>query len=254
MDIIFVFILGLIAGSFLNSAIYRLEVKKSIIFSRSICPKCGKVLKWYELIPLVSFVIQKGRCKGCGNKISLQYPLVELSTAVLFTLFYYQLKVVNHELDFKNLFVIFYHFLLVCFLIIIFVYDLRHYIIPDKIIYSAVGVSVIYKLLTFNFDFYTLLSVLISGGLFFSLFLFSYGKWMGFGDVELAILMGVVLDWPNILIALFLSFVFGAIVGLFLVFLGKKTLKSQIPFGPFLCFSTILTLLFSSYVNTIIYG
>ena len=253
MDIIFIFILGLIAGSFLNSAIYRLEVKKTIIFSRSICPKCGKALKWYELIPLISFIIQKGRCRGCGNKIALQYPLVELSTAILFILFYCQLRIANHELDFKNLFVIFYHFLLVCFLVIIFVYDLKHHIMPDRVIYPAIVFVFIYWLLIVGFDFYTLLAILISGGLFFGLFFFSQGKWMGFGDVELAIFMGIVLGWPDILIALFLSFVFGAIVGLFLIFLGRKTLKSQIPFGPFLCFSTIATLLFDGYMSTIIH-
>ena len=132
-------------------------------------------------------------------------------------------------------------------------YKRQHYIIPDRVIYPAIVFVFIYWLLIVGFDFYTLLAILISGGLFFGLFFFSQGKWMGFGDVELAIFMGIVLGWPDILIALFLSFVFGAIVGLFLIFLGRKTLKSQIPFGPFLCFSTIATLLFDGYMSTIIH-
>ncbi len=260
---IFIFLFGLSVGSFLNVVIYRLETKESILLSRSHCPRCGTLLKWFDLIPLLSFIFQKGRCRYCNQKISYQYPSVELAIGLLFLLIF--------SLD-LSIGQIFYYLIISCFLIIIFVYDLRHYLIPDKIVYSAIGIALLYQL-AFAFDFASLrsggiygqlvgpsfselvegyklffsylLSAILAAGFFLSLVLISRGKWMGLGDVKLASLMGLVLGWPNILSALFLAFLSGAVVGLTLVVLGKKGLKSQIPFGPFLAGATILTVLFS---------
>ena len=218
---LFIFLFGLAVGSFLNVIICRLETKESIITGRSHCPKCGAVLKWLDLIPLISFLLQKGKCRYCKGKISLQYPIVELTTGLLFLLIFNWLNIV-----------------IACFLIIIFVYDLKHYIIPDKIIFPAI-------LLALIFNWSNILSAVLASGFFLSLVLISKGKWMGLGDVKLAALMGLILGWPNICLALFLSFLSGAIIGLVLIALGKKTIKSQIPFGPFLSGATILIMLYS---------
>jgi len=136
-----IFVFGLSVGSFLNVVIFRLKTEESIISKRSHCFQCGAVLKWHDLVPLLSFALTLGKCRYCGGKISWQYPMVEISTGLIFLLIF------NFQtLDFFNLLTVGYLLLLACFLIIIFVYDLKHYIIPDKIIYPAIGISFIYQL------------------------------------------------------------------------------------------------------------
>lgn len=234
------FILGLCIGSFLNVVICRLKTNKSILFNRSYCPKCRAVLKWYDLIPVLSFLIQKKKCRYCHKEISWQYLLVELATGLLFVL--------TFSFGF-SLFNSIYYFIIISFLIIIFVYDLKHYIIPDRIIFPAIVITLIYFLF-FSFDLLAnyILAAFLAGGFFLSLVLVSRGKWMGLGDVKLAFLMGLIFGWPNILLALFLSFFSGSIIGLGLIIVGRKGLKSQIPFGPFLAGSTIIALFYGDWI------
>ena len=253
MFLIFIFILGLIIGSFLNVVICRLETKESIFFARSKCPQCGAVLKWHDLIPVISFLIQKGKCQYCKKKISWQYPIIEIATGLLFVSVILSQQTKNlYLLDPLLTLKMTFYFLIICFLIIIFVYDLRHYIIPDKIVYPAIIIALLFNLFNYKLQItnYELLKVLLSAFIpavfFLSLILISKGKWMGLGDVKLAFLMGLILGWPGILIALLLSFFSGAIIGLCLILFGKKELKSQIPFGPFLSGLTILVMLFGS--------
>ena len=243
-----VFLTGLVVGSFLNCVIYRLNTKESFLFSRSHCPKCHHILKWYDLIPILSFIIVKGKCRYCKKKISWQYPLVEIATGIVFLLILnYELRIMNYgfnlEIMLNSLFLI----LNSCFLIVIFVYDLKHYIIPDKIIYPAIAIVLI-----FNFQFSIFNSSILSGlgaaGFFFLFWLISRGRWMGFGDVKLGFFMGLFLSWPNILVALFSAFFIGAIIGIGLIALGKKTLKSQVPFAPFLVIGTFIALFFGKEI------
>lgn len=219
----FYFLLGLCVGSFLNVVINRLETKESIFFGRSHCPKCKTVLKWYDLIPLASFFLLRGRCRKCRKKISWQYPLVELATGLLFLLSRNPL-----------------YLIIVSFLIVIFVYDLKHYIIPDSIVYPAIIIGFFYA----PFSVYSL----VGAAFFLLIVLGSRGKWMGLGDVKLAVLMGFVLGWPMIVPALLLSFVLGAAVGVVLILMKKKELKSEIPFGPFLCLATLVMMLYGPQI------
>jgi len=239
-----VFLTGLVVGSFLNCVIYRLNTKESFLFSRSHCPKCHHILKWYDLIPILSFIIVKGKCRYCQKKISWQYPLVEIFTGLIFLLL-----VTCH----LSLVTLIYYIVVSSLLIVIFVYDLKHYIIPDKIIYPAIITALI-----FNFQFSIFNSSILSGlgaaGFFFLFWLISRGRWMGFGDVKLGFFMGLFLSWPNILVALFSAFFIGAIIGIGLIALGKKTLKSQVPFAPFLVIGTFIALfwgqnLINWYIN-----
>jgi len=138
-------------------------------------------------------------------------------------------------------------------LIIIFVYDLEHYIIPDKVIYPAIVIAFLYNIYQFSINNQQLtinnfLSALGSAAFFLTIVLISRGKWMGIGDIKLAFLMGLILSFPNILVALFLAFFIGAIVGVALIISGKKTLKSEIPFGPFLISGTFLALFFGQKI------
>ncbi len=240
---IFFFLFGLAIGSFLNCVIYRLYKKESFLRSFSYCPHCKHKLNYRDLIPVLSFIILRGRCRYCQQKISLQYPLVEIATGLLFLLIFQNLHGLHPCY-------IFYLLVVSCFLIIIFVYDLKHYIIPDKIIYPAIMVSGIWYLVaSIFFKFYTkhqilnaIYSALGAAAFFFLIFLISRGKWLGFGDVKLALFMGLFLGFPNILVAFFLASLIGAIIGIGLIISGKKKLSSEVPFGPFLISGTFLAL------------
>lgn len=246
-----IFLFGLVAGSFLNCVIYRLEVSKSFLKGRSFCPHCKHQLNWQDLIPLLSFLILRGKCRYCQKPISFQYPFVELITGILFLC----VGQVGGE-SFSILF----NWMITCLLIIIFVYDLRHYIIPDRVIYSAIGVAFLYRVfeaLAINhwplgFEISSLAIPLLSAfgaaTFFLTIVLISQGRWMGVGDIKLAFLMGLILGWPNILAALFLAFFIGAIFGIALIIAGRKTLKSEVPFGPFLVVGTFIALFWGQEV------
>jgi len=191
-------------------------------------------LHWKDLFPVFSFLFLGGKCKYCRKKISWQYPIVEISTALMFLLIF---NFVNF--NFVNLIFLFY---ISAPLIAIFIYDLKHYIIPDKILLPAIIITLVFRFLIFYAFLKYVLAALIAAGFFFIIFFFSKGRAMGFGDVKLAVLMGLLLGWPNILVALFLAFFFGAVVGLVLMILKKKGLKSKMPFGPFLIIGTFLAL------------
>ncbi|MFH1129219.1 MAG: prepilin peptidase [Patescibacteria group bacterium] len=254
---IFTFIFGTIMGSFLNVVILRLKKNKSILKNRSHCPLCKKNLYWYELIPIISFLIQLGKCRKCHKKISWQYPLVEFFTGVLFLL------AIIYQSPFYGIgSIVFFTFLLIaiCFLIILFVYDLKYYLVPNIIIFPII-------ILTFIFDIYLWLSTglfsvfsssvfaaIIAGGFFLVLVLISKERWMGTGDVFIGILMGLILGFPQVLVALFLAFWIGAIFSIILMVAKKKNLKSKIPFGPFLVLATIIFLFWGKLLLSLYLG
>ncbi len=245
---IFVFIFGACIGSFLNCVIYRSEQEKSLK-GRSFCPNCKHELSWPDLFPVFSFLFLKGKCRYCKSKISWRYPLVELLTALIFLLIF------NLQISNLKILNIAFAFYIACVLIIIFVYDLKHYIIPDKILFPAIGIVGLVRILDFSFGILTfnhLLSyffaVIVAAGFFLAIFLVSKGKWMGFGDVKLAVLMGLLLGLINVLVALFLAFFFGAIIGITLMAFRGKKLKSEIPFGPFLILGTFMAMFWASQI------
>ncbi len=238
---IFVFIFGVCIGSFLNCVIYRLEHKKSLA-GRSFCPHCKHVLNWQDLFPVFSFLFLKGKCRYCSKSISIQYPLVELAAGILFVLIFWKFWL-------GDLFALCFMFYVMSALIVIFVYDLKHYIIPDKILFPAIGIALVYRLIfSASLFFNYLLSAVIACGFFLAIYLVSQGKWMGFGDVKLAVLLGLLLGVPNIFAGLFLAFFFGAIIGVALMILKKKGLKSEIPFGPFLIAGAFIAMLWGGQI------
>ncbi len=247
----FIFLFGLVVGSFLNVVIYRTETNEDIVFGRSCCRQCHRILAWYDLVPLLSFLALRGKCRYCRQLISAQYPLVELLTGIMFVLIAWRLGFVRDlEFGIGNFFIINYYWFIVSTLIIIFVYDLKHYIIPDKVVYAAILVSGIwYSVFGFFLNFYTkyeilytLLAALLAGGFFLIIVLLTKGEGMGGGDIKLAFLMGLFLGTEKILTALVLAFTLGAFWGIILILLKKKTLKSAIPFGPFLVIGTLAAL------------
>jgi len=252
MDFIFIFLLGLAVGSFINAAEYRHKFGGSIAFGRSQCPKCGHVLAWYELVPILSFAAQLGRCRSCKQKISWQYPLVELAAGFLFLFAYYQIFFLSQGFGVQAIFnfQLWYLFAVFGALLFIFIFDLKYYIIPNSAVYSLIIIALLHNVLRFDFsqNIGYILSAVAASAFFLSLYLVSKGTWIGFGDVKFGLFMGLFLGWPGILAALFLSYVLGALIGIFLLIKGKKTLKSQVPFGPFLVLGTLTAFFYGSKI------
>jgi len=247
MDVFFyliIFLLGLCVGSFLNCIIYRLEVGEDFLRGRSYCSKCKTQLGFFDLIPVLSFIFLKGKCRYCSQKISFQYPLVEFFTGLIFVLLLFQYSEIT---TLQHLLYLAYLLIISSSFIIIFVYDLKHYLIPTKIIYWTIAITLIFNfqfLISKQFSIFSSTIISAAGvGLFFWLIvLISKEEWLGLGDAKLALLLTLFLGFPKILLALFSAFLIGAIIGLILIFLGKKQLKSQIPFAPFLITGTFLAL------------
>ena len=258
---IFILFLGLIAGSFLNCVIYRLEQKKSFLKGRSFCPCCGHVLRWQDLFPVFSFVFLRGRCCYCKEKISVQYPLVELFAGVVFVLIFHLefFSLAQQGLVFSPESLVSFLFLSFIFssLIVILVYDLKHFIIPDKVLFPAVLITLFYNSYLFlinNNLFHLFLNNIYSAfgasGFFLLIILASRGKWMGLGDAKLGFLMGLLLGPLNVVVALFSSFILGAIIGIGLIALKKKGMRSEVPFGPFLVAGTIIAMFWGQELVT----
>jgi len=264
MDLLFfiaVGSIGLLIGSFLNVVIYRYNTGLSFAKGRSQCFVCGKALSWHELIPVFSFAVQKGRCSSCGTKISFQYPLVEAVTSLLFLAVAYRqislypiFSLYENGLTYSILLAI-YYFIIVSVLVVISVYDMRHKIIPDALVFTFIALTTL-KLLLFTYLFglpFTLASTLnLLAPLLLSLplallWFVSKGMWIGFGDAKLAWGIGALLGLPLGLSALMFSFWIGAAVSILFIIIQKFTpgsygitLKSEIPFAPFLILGTLI--------------
>ena len=247
LDIIIFFILGTIIGSFLNVLVLRYKTGLSFMKGRSKCFSCGKTLSWYELVPVLSFIFIKGKCTDCKSKISIQYPLVEFATGILFSLVFWKV----------GLSVILFPYLIVFSLLIaIFIYDFGHKIIPFIFLISSIGLG---GFLNSN----NLLEIL-SGPILFSFFAFfwliSGGRWMGFGDAKLALGVGWFLGFSGGVFAILLAFWIGAIWSIFIIILGKLniyknklTIKSEVPFAPFILFGLLIVFLTSWNLTNLFY-
>lgn len=254
-----VFIFGLIIGSFINCLIWRLH-KKETILGRSYCPKCRKQIAWYDNIPLVSFIILKGKCRQCGKKISWQYPMVELAVGILFVIAFllnYESKIMNYGFavfDFSiildSLFIIHVlrYWFVIAIMVVIFIFDLRWYLILDIVTLPACVVIFLLNLgLGVSWQ-NMLISGIIGSSFFLFQFLVSKGKWIGGGDIRLGLLMGITLGWPMILAALVLAYMIGSIISIALLASGKKSWGSQIPLGIFLSTATIIILFWGEFI------
>lgn len=263
----FIFLLGAAVGSFLNVLADRLPRQKSI-GGRSQCDHCGRILEWRDLMPVWSFFVLRGRCRTCRGRISWQYPITEISTGLIFLLiFNFQLpifsEISNADFSFLPVLNLIYYLFIASCLIAIFIADLKYYIIPDKIVWPAIWISLFYRFFEiYNFKIWNLfghrssvighfLPYLLAGlgaaAFFVAIVAITRGNGMGWGDVKLAFLLGLFLGWPLILWSMFLAFFAGASVGVFLIVLGRKTMKSQIPFGPFLAGAALLIFIFAGF-------
>lgn len=272
MELFLFIVLGLIIGSFLNVVILRHAVGESVAKGRSKCPKCGKILKWYELVPVFSFAIQGGKCRGCKKKISWQYPSVEIFTAGIFAcLWQFFIKFQQQNFGNNILYLIFIIALLALAgaFIATFVYDIKYLEIPTGFLIWGMCLSLSLAIIKdlnlllsgkhiFSGGFQNIISnsfltsgiagALIAGGLFFALVFFSKEKWMGQGDIYVGITIGMLIGWPYILESLLLAFTSGAVIGIILILIGGKKLSSKIAFGPFLILAGLAAMIWGEKI------
>ncbi len=254
-------ILGTVIGSFLNVVICRFNTGRSVAKGRSICFSCSTTLKWYELIPLVSFIMQLGKCRTCRNKISFQYPIVEFLTAIIFTLTAYKLSNILSVSYSSFVIITTVTSFIFCLWIVMLAYDIKHKIIPDILSYTSFFSAVVLSGIIWGPDAIapTLLASFVVALPFALLFFLSKGKWMGFGDAKIALSIGALLGISAGFTALMIAFWIGAVFSIIILLLGKTKwgLKTEIPFAPFLMISSwivfFLSLNFDKLINLFIF-
>ncbi len=240
---------GLIAGSFLNVVINRLKTGESFN-GRSHCPHCGRQLEALDLVPLISYLYLGGKCRHCKAEISAQYPLVEVMTALAFALLAIKFGGFGYQLVFECI--------LAAFFIVIAVYDFKHFLILDKVVFPGLAVAFAYAITRDLVDpcgawqcsaiLSGLLGALIISGFFFLQYVVSKGKWIGFGDVKFGLMLGVTAGFPGAILLLFSAYMLGALAGVGLIAMGRKQMGSKLPFGTFLAITAIITMLYGQPV------
>ena len=253
MDLIFVVILGALWGSFANVCIYRLPKGKGVVSGRSHCPKCKKEIVWQDNIPIISYLILKGKCRKCKRKISSQYPMVEMINILLFLIIYFLFGI--------SLTTILLMILSLSFLITFFI-DLKHFIIPNSLTFSMMILGFIKSFdPNLNSIFPNYINSLIGGlfgyGVIFSIIFFykqiRKKEGMGLGDAKLLAVIGFWFGWIAIPFVLFLSSIFALVFVIPDLIKKNKKMTSQIPFGPYIILATIFYLVFrNNFISIII--
>jgi leader peptidase (prepilin peptidase)/N-methyltransferase len=229
---LFLAFLGLIVGSFVAALTWRLPRGESILKGRSRCPHCRKTIAWYDNLPLISFLLLNGKCRSCHRKISLRYPAIELTTALLFIL-------VGHFFQGN-----FFYLLVAALLIAILVIDLEHQIIPDQLVFLGIAVRLGELVVRDDPLFFSyLLSALIAALSLLAIHSLTRGKGMGLGDVKLALLLGLFFKPLGVVTLLWSAFLTGGVAAAILILLGRARLKQKIAFGPFLIIGFFISLI-----------
>ena len=244
IEIVLIFILGLIVGSFSNVCIYRIPRNESIVYPASHCPKCRSNISPKDNIPLLSYILLKGRCRNCKSKIPIQYPVVEFLSGLIYLIIY-----LTYGLSIQSLIYIF----LSSALIIIAFIDLNEQIVPDVISLPGIVIGFIISFFVPYISFVnSALGVLVGGGIILIIGLAGSAIFkkeaMGGGDVKLAAMIGAFLGWRYIIISLFLGFFLGALAGIILILSKIKSREDVVPFGPFIVLGSLITLLWGEKI------
>jgi len=237
-------VFGALVGSFLNVCIFRLPKEESIVTPGSHCPHCQKPIKFYDNVPLVSYILLNGRCRYCKESISIQYPLVEGITALVSLILFMRFGPTLSYL---------FYFSFVAALIVISVIDLYHQIIPDVISLPGIGVGLLASLAIPQINFIdSLIGALLGGGsLFIVATLYQWlfkREGMGGGDVKLLAMIGAFLGWKAVILTILLGSLIGSIAGIIIMVLKGKDFKYAIPFGPFLSLGAVIALFYGQHL------
>jgi prepilin signal peptidase PulO-like enzyme (type II secretory pathway) len=256
MTLLLLFVLGAITGSFLGSLTWRWPKNISIFDGRSRCPKCKHVISWHDNIPIISFLVLRGKCRHCHKKISIRYPIIEFAIAILFPITYFLLPKINMNLTWlldlgmvPSLLVV---LTLVATLVAIFVIDFEDQYIPDSLVFLVLMLTLGIFLATSNNSLFQALAAGGGAGVFLLiLHLVTLGRGMGLGDVKLAFALGTILGFPLSVVFMFAAFILGSATGLVLIALKLAKARQKIAFGPFLIAGFVLTCLFGfDIINT----
>ena len=236
---IMIFLIGISIGSFLNVCIYRIPKKEDIVFERSHCMSCGNVLKWYELIPLFSFIVQGGKCRNCKTKLSVQYPLIELLNGLI----YVWIFIVKGFCPESILFCI-----CASVLIVISVIDWRTYEIPFgcNIVIGILGIVRVILDLAHWYNY--VIGFFTVSGLFLIIYWITKGRGIGGGDIKLMAAAGLLLGWQNILLSLMIGSIAGSVIHLALMKIQGK--DRVLAFGPYLAFGIFISMLYGNDIIT----
>jgi leader peptidase (prepilin peptidase)/N-methyltransferase len=235
--LIFAGLFGACIGSFLNVVIYRLPLGQSIVSPPSRCPKCGSRLQWYDNVPIIGWALLGGRCRKCRNPISIQYPIVELITALLFVLVVWLTP--PGPLLVTRL-------LLVCILIVLFGIDLEHQILPNAITLPGIIAGLLLSLIAPPGLRDALIGVVVGAGILYAIawgyYLWRREEGLGMGDVKMLAMIGAFLGWKAVLVTLVLSSFSGAVIGVALIAAQRGSMKFALPFGTFLAIGAVVAM------------
>jgi prepilin signal peptidase PulO-like enzyme (type II secretory pathway) len=248
-----IFIWGLILGSFAKVLVERGQEGKSL-GGRSECDKCHKKLSWYDNIPLLSYLFLGGKCRQCGEKISWQYPAIELLFGIVFVLIAWRTGGITGYLDKEDLINTVFYLSIGFVLLIILIWDLKYMVIPDGLVVGGLILAVIYFgyrylespdfLMNVDTDLSrNFLGGLLAGGFFYLMFTVSRGRWIGGGDVKLGFLLGFLVGWREVYSLLLMAYLLGSVPAIYLLLSKKATVKTKIPFGPFLVIAGLVIML-----------
>lgn len=244
---VFVFIFGTAIGSFTNAVIWRLRTGESFVLGRSYCPHCHHELSALDLIPTLSYLLLRGRCRYCRKGIHPQYLLMELAMGAIFLAF--ALKDLPYMIvGAHSLMSLLLHWYIAAILVIVFVFDLRYMLILRSVTVPATVLAILGNFALGMSPLKIAAGCAIGGGFFWLQYVASKGRWIGGGDMYLGLLMGAVLGWPGILLALMIAYVSGAVIGVGLLATKKKSMQSQLPFGTFLAAATLIVMLWGDRI------
>lgn len=240
-----IFLLGLAMGSYLNAWIWRVRQGLWRWNGRSMCIGCSRQLAWFENIPLFSFIFLRGRCRTCRIQIPWSYFLVELTMGLLFVglTYYHQEVIAFNQWHFVR------DIIFAALLLVVFVYDAKYMEVLTGVVWSGsiIGFAINYFALGYSVP-SLFIGFVIGGGFFWAQYVLSKGRWIGGGDVRLGVMMGLWLGFPHIIVALFVSYILGALTAIPLLMSHKKHMNSAIPFGTFLAVGTFITMLWGQQI------
>ena len=242
--IVFIFIFGAIMGSFYNVVIYRIPNGKSILYPPSGCPECGQLIKYYDNIPIISYIILKGKCRNCSSKIPVTYPLIELLTAGIAVALYLKNGInLNLITD----------FILSSILLTSAFIDMKHMIIPNKLTYSGAIIGIAFSIfrgsgwiiratMGATVGFIIIMSMLLLGRILYK------RDGVGYGDVKLAMVIGIFTGPLWCFLSMITAILIGGIWGIYQILTGKKIKNKEMPFGPFIAFGAFFVLFFNQNI------
>lgn len=238
-------VIGLCVGSFINVLVDRIPRSESVLFGRSHCDYCGKELRWYDLIPVISYILIRGKCRYCKKKLSIQYPLVELLTGILFITAFF----VESPMTILQYVLLFFDLGLMAISFALFLMDIKYRILSDQLVITFFIFACCRFLLGNPMSILPHIGIgLLSVLPLLLIFLFSKGRAMGFGDVKLIFCIGFLVGFPQIIVAYYVAFLTGACLGIILVLDKKKKFSESLPFGPFLLLGMTISILWGNYL------